>query len=338
MMVSPCKTTSLIAKAQQHITAKNGDNMIWLIGAGPMAIDYLDVLNTLGKEIVVIGRSQASADKFKASSGKSVVTGGLEEFLSTKPKLPEAAIVCTGVEQLANTALMLIDYGVKRILLEKPGGINSNEIQHVANRAKKTDSQVIIAYNRRHFASVLTAREMIQADGGVTSFNFEITEWSHVIQNHKKDSKTMHSWFLANTSHVIDTAFFLGGIPVEMCAFNNGALNWHPSSSNFAGAGVTDKGALFSYSGNWEGPGRWSLDVISPKRRYIFRPFEELHLQEIGSISITKVEINDEIEKSLKPGLHLQCKNFLEGNDELMCSVTDQLKLSPIYEKMAGYK
>lgn len=311
--------------------------MIWLIGAGPMAIDYFNVLAKLEKDVIVIGRSQESADKFKDTTGKSVLTGGLKAFLDTKPELPESVIISTSVEQLATTAVMLMNYGAKKILLEKPGGISSEEIQKVADTAQATHSHVFVAYNRRHYASVLAAKEMIEADGGVTSFNFEITEWSHVIQNHKKDTKTMHSWFLGNTSHVVDTAFFLGGIPNEISTFKNGSLDWHPASSNFAGAGTTNKGALFSYSGNWKGPGRWSLDVISTKRRYIFRPFEQLHIQEIGSIAINKVDIDDNIEQSFKPGLYLQCKNFFDDNTEHMCTIKAQVKLSNIYEEMAGY-
>jgi len=311
--------------------------LIWIIGAGPMAVDYSKVADTLKKNITVIGRSQESADKFKGITGKPVVTGGLQAFIDGKPNLPESAIVCVSIEQLATTAIVLMNYGVKKILLEKPGGISNKEIQKVADTALETNSSVMIAYNRRYYASVLKAKEMIKADGGVTSFNFEITEWSHVIKNHKKDTRAMHSWFLGNTSHVVDAAFFLGGAPIEISTFNKGKLDWHPASSNFAGAGTTNTGALFSYCGNWEGPGRWSLDIITSSHRYIFRPFEQLHIQEIGSIAFKKVEINDDVEKDLKPGLYLQCKNFFDSNYDNMCSIEEQVKLSSIYENMAGY-
>jgi len=311
--------------------------MIWLIGAGPMAIDYFNVLIELNKDLTVIGRSKKSAKQFEALTGKPVIIGGIEAFLKTQPKRPSSVIISTSVEQLATTALVLMKYGVKNILIEKPGGISSKEIKTVANMAKTTDSSIFVAYNRRYYASVQKAQEMIEVDGGVISFNFEITEWSHVIQNHQKDLRTMHSWFLGNTTHVIDTAFFLGGNPTKLCTFKNGSLEWHPASSNFSGAGITDKDALFSYSGNWKGPGRWSLDVISKKRRYIFRPFEQLHTQQIGSIAINKVEIDSGREKELKPGLYLQCESFLNGNTSNMCTIEAQVALSKIYEEMAGY-
>lgn len=302
-----------------------------------MAVDYSRVTDALKKNITVIGRSQDSAYKFEKVTGKKVVTGGLQAFIDSKPDLPESAIVCVSIEQLATAAKILMNYGVKKILLEKPGGVSNKEIQSVADTALASNSSIMIAYNRRYYASVLKAKEMIEADGGVSSFNFEITEWSHVIENHNKDVKTMHSWFLGNTSHVVDAAFFLCGTPVEISTFKKGTLSWHPSSSKFAGAGSTNKGALFSYCGNWEGPGRWSLDVITNVHRYIFRPFEQLHIQDIGSVAHRKVEINDAVEKDLKPGLYLQCKNFFDSNFENMCSIEEQVNLSSIYENMAGY-
>lgn len=311
--------------------------MIWLIGAGPMAIDYVQVLKALKQNITVIGRSQASADNFTNQTGIPAITGGLTSFLATNPEQPDAAIVATSVEQLSDTAVQLINFGVKRILLEKPGGLNGKAITQVADIAKAKSADVMIAYNRRYYSTILAAKDMIEADGGVTSFNFEITEWGHVIEKLDKDKRTLQNWFLANTTHVIDAAFFLGGTPRELNTYSNGSLAWHPSSSIFAGAGVTDKNALFSYTGNWEAPGRWSLEILTAKRRYIFRPFEQLHVQEIGSVAINRLEIDDSLDQQFKPGLYLQCKNFLTNETADMCSIKEQLELTAIYEKMAGY-
>lgn len=311
--------------------------MIWLIGAGPMAQDYVKVLKSLEQETIVIGRSAKSAEEFTKKTGVEVVTGGLEAFLQQQPELPDSVIVSVGVEQLAGATINLLNYGVKKILLEKPGGSTSQEIRSVSDQAKEKDAKVYVAYNRRHYASVLAAKKLIEEDGGVTSFNFEITEWSHIIEKHDKSQTTMNTWFLGNTSHVVDTAFFLCGKPKELSCFNTGTLKWHPSASNFAGAGTTDSGALFSYHGNWEAPGRWTLDIMTAKRRYIFRPFEQLQSQEIGTIAVNPVEVDYSLEQEFKPGLYLQCKNFLDGIDTHMCTIEDQVEFAKTYEAMAGY-
>lgn len=311
--------------------------MIWLIGAGPMAADYSQVLKALEQESTVIGRSRESAARFTEKTGMPVATGGLTEFLSTTPQLPDAAIVATSVEQLADATTQLLNYGVKKILVEKPGGLDKASISAVAELAETKGSKVLIAYNRRFFSSLRAAKAMIEADGGVTSFNFEITEWAHVIEKLDKDKQTLQTWFLANTTHVIDAAFYLGGTPTDISVYNDGSLSWHPAAARFAGAGITDRNALFSYSGNWEAPGRWALEVLTAKHRFIFRPFEQLHVQEIGSVAINRAEVNDKLDQEFKPGLYLQCKSFIDGNFQDMCLIDEQLKHAAIYEKMAGY-
>lgn len=302
-----------------------------------MAVDYYNVLKNLDLDVTVIGRSEESAASFFKHTKKNVITGELSNFLKTTPQPPSAVIVSVSVEQLAPTSLLLLEYGIQNILLEKPGGLNGEEISSIAEKAAEKSANVIIAYNRRQYASTLAAKELIEKDGGATSFNFEITEWGHVIENLNKNPRVMNSWFLSNTTHVIDTAFFLGGQPKEMNTYNTGNLKWHPAASNYAGSGISESGALFSYHGNWEAPGRWSVEILTKKNRYILRPMEELQIQELGSIKILKHNTDDYLDKKFKPGLYLQVKNFLNGNYKNLCNIETQAKMTKVYEKMAGY-
>jgi predicted dehydrogenase len=94
---------------------------------------------------------------------------------------PERAVVAVGVEELAATAIQLIEAGTRRVLVEKPGGLNTSQIRELRRVAVGHGAEVRIAYNRRFYASVNAARRMIADDGGATSCSFEFTEWSHVI-------------------------------------------------------------------------------------------------------------------------------------------------------------
>lgn len=230
---------------------------VWLVGAGGMALDYLKVLRVLDCRITVIGRGDESARKFEAQSDYPVVSGGLEGFLTARPSVADAAIVAVGVEALAPTTIRLLQAGVRRILLEKPGALNRSQIQDLQAEASARGAEVMIAYNRRFFAATLAAQQMIREDGGVQSLNFEFTEWAHVIEGLTKAPGVKEAWLLGNSTHVIDLAFYLGGEASELQSFTAGALSWHPSSAVFAGAGRTVNGALFSYQANWGAPGRW---------------------------------------------------------------------------------
>jgi len=317
----------------------NLNNKIWLIGSGPMAVDYAKVLCAMNFPFSVIGRGETSAKAFYDKTGVEVITGGLEKALGKFAK-PHSAIVSTGIDELASSAQLLMDYGVNKILLEKPGIAEPSEINSLVEKSKQTNSTVVLAYNRRFYASVRKAKEIIKQDGGVVSFNFEFTEWSHEIKNIKKSDIIMHHWFLGNSSHVVDLAFYLGGRPKEISSFVKGGIDWHPSSSVFAGAGISETGALFSYQANWEAPGRWSVEMLTSKHRLIFRPMEKLQIQKIGSVAIDMVaDIDYTLDETYKPGLYLELNSFLKNDYTVFSTIQDQEKfMKQFYLEMAGYK
>ena len=312
---------------------------IWLIGAGPMAQDYIKVLEALKTNFTVVGRGEETAQKCEEATGCEVVIGGLEAFLSNQPEVCSHAIVSVGVEKLYETTKELINHGVKNILVEKPGALHQNEFEDLHNISKINNANVLIAYNRRFYASVLKAQEIIEQDEGVTSFNFEFTEWAHIIEPLLNGDGVKEKWFLGNSTHVVDLAFYLGGEPKEIASFTNGSLNWHPSSSNFSGAGVSKSGALFNYQANWKSAGRWSVEILTKEHRLIFRPMEKLQIQKRGSIAQEFDEtINYSLDDKYKPGLYIQTKNFLDNNFEGMCSIEEQYNNIAIFDKIANYK
>lgn len=312
-------------------------NPIWLVGVGTMGLEYALVLVALKQNVVAIGRGEKRAQEFEEKTGISVVKGGVEDYLKTNSMIPERAIVSVGIEELRNVTLRLMRYGIKKILVEKPAGLNSQEIKEVHDFALKNSAEVYVAYNRRFYASVLKANEIIQEDGGLTSFHFEFTEWGNVVEALEKIPEIKKNWFLVNSSHVVDMAFFLGGGPKDLCSFTTGGLSWHPSASIFSGAGITHKGALFSYHANWQAPGRWGVEIMTQKHRLIFRPLEKLQVQKIGSLVIEEVMLNDQLDTHFKPGLYKQVESFLNDDTKHMCTIQEHWSNIGIYRKMGNY-
>ena len=310
---------------------------IWLVGAGYMAKEYAKVLKALGRELIVIGRGKETAADFEQALKIPVVTGGVEDYIQSGGLVPKHAIITVDAPYLYDVTRKLVDSGVKNLLVEKPGALTIDDIEKLEQMVEQEKSDVYIAYNRRYYSSVLKAEEMIKEDGGCLSFVFEFTEWSHIVKDLKKSEVEKRKWFVANSTHVVDLAFYLGGKPKKIRCFTSGGLDWHPSASIFAGAGVTDTNALFSYHANWAAPGRWGVEVLTAKHRLILRPLEELQVQNLGSVSVEKVELDDNLDKQYKPGLFRQTKSFLEGecsNLKPLCEQADDLKL---YYKIAGY-
>ena len=310
---------------------------LWLIGAGSMAQDYIKVLENLAIHYITIGRGETSAKSARDLSSQEVITGGIEKFLDTKPVCATYAIIATPVQDLAHCAELLIEYGVKHILIEKPAGVDKKEITQLSQKATSANTDLILAYNRRFYAATLKAEEMIKEDGGVTSTHFEFTEWSHVIETLDKPEAIFQKWFLGNSTHVVDLAFYLAGTPKELSAYTKGGVSWHDAASIFVGAGTTTKGALFSYHANWEAPGRWQVEVLTKKHRYVFKPMEELKIIKIGSVKEEMVEIDYSLDKEYKPGLYKQTEAFLNNDFSKHCTIAEQLEKIQYYYTMANY-
>ena len=309
---------------------------LWLIGAGQMAQDYVQVLKALQTPFKVIGRGKDSAVTFESAMGISVQTGGIEKALQ-KEQPSETAIVAVGVDQLASVSSKLLQAGTKRILLEKPGGMNLKELQKLLLEAQSQHAKVWLAYNRRFYEATRKAQEIIQEDGGVTSCHFEFTEWSHRIRELEGKTDIKAVWFLANSTHVVDLAFHLCGWPSSWQSWSAGTLDWHPAAARFSGAGVTEQGVLFSYFADWEAPGRWGVELLTRNNRIILRPMEQLQLIPLGSLQVMPVNLDDRLDHVFKPGLYRQTEAFLNGDTVDFCTLQEQVEHTKLYSEMAGY-
>jgi predicted dehydrogenase len=312
-----------------------------LIGSGPMAVEYAKVLQAQNREFTVIGRGSSSGLAFEDKTGVEVILGGIKAAISeSKIQKVESAIVAVGVEALYPSSMELLEFGVKKILIEKPGVLNPNQIYSLKNAAQTAGAEIYIAYNRRFLSSVRRAKEIIESDGGVTSFTFDFTEWGHEIESLQKAPGVKERWLLANSSHVLDLAFHIGGKPKKINAIQAGEIGWHPAGSIFLGSGVTEMDIPFSYHANWNAPGRWGLEFCTKNHKIILRPMEKLQIMRKGSVKIEEevVDSSDEkLDNEFKPGLFNQVKAFESKDESKLCSINEFEKLLKVYVNIAGY-
>lgn len=284
----------------------------YLIGTGQMAMDYAKVLVAQNHQFIVIGRGETSAQKFEQTTGIKPITGGINNYLANNPFNENAyVIIATGTQDLMQTMLTVLKAGADRVLVEKPAAISIEELLANEKNLEPYADRVFVAYNRRFYASVIEAQKLIEEDGGLQSMHFEFTEWAHKIEPLEKAPGVKENWFFANSTHVVDLAFYLAGKPVDWQAYSKpGKLTWH-NKTNFAGAGITEKGVLFSYLSNWESAGRWGIELLTEKRRIYLKPLEGIAIQKKGSIAVEQYEFDDSLDKVYKPGLYKQIVSFL---------------------------
>ena len=299
---------------------------ILLIGTGPMAIEYSKVLLAMNKKFIVVGRGSKSASLFEQKTGIIPELGGLDFYLKEK-KLNKntLAIIATGTEILMSIIHQLLKSGVEKILVEKPAAISIDELLDNETVLKQYNDSIFIAYNRRFYASVIEAERLIMEDGGLQSMHFEFTEWAHTIEPLQKAEGVKENWFFANSTHVVDLAFYLAGKPINMTSFSkSGKLNWH-SKTNFVGAGETEKGVLFSYISNWESAGRWGIELLTQNRRIYLKPMESIQTQQKGSIKITEHVVDLSLDENFKAGLYLQVEAFIAGENNRLPTIKDHV-------------
>lgn len=313
----------------------NISKKVLLIGTGPMAVSYTKVLQGLNADFQVVGRGEKSAEAFQAETGKKPITGGLENFLKTNTDAYSHAVLATGTEVLADCLTMLIDKSITSILIEKPAAVSIEKLNSMKDVFMPYADTILVAYNRRFYGSVLETEKLLEEDGGLQAMNFEFTEWTHKIDPAKKVTEVLNNWFFANSTHVVDLAFFLAGKPVNWSAYSkSGNLDWHDKTI-FSGAGVTDKGVLFSYLSHWESAGRWGVELLTEKRKIYLKPLEGVLVQPKGKIAAEPHLFDDELDKTYKPGLYKQVEAFLNNDRERFINIKQQLETAvEVYSKM----
>lgn len=313
---------------------KNRD--LWVVGTGPHSQHYLKVLQSLNVPALIVGRSKEGCEKFQRNMGIKAYVGGVQKAMEEYAP-PTTAIVSVNYHKLSNVSEILMNCGVKRILIEKPGSLSVEEGKNLLKLAKKSKSEVYIAYNRRFYQSVMEARKRISEDGGLISCNFEFTEWSDTIEQMNLPQMTANRWVIANSSHVLDLVFSFCGLPNELECFTFGSMHWHPTAARFSGGGVTQKGVTISYNADWEAPGRWRVDFLTKNNRYILSPMEKLQVIKKNHVRMETVNLDYKLDELFKPGLFLQTQAFLTGDTSHLCTLKDQVKALNIYSQIAGY-
>jgi predicted dehydrogenase len=303
------------------------EKKVFLIGTGQMALDYFAVLKDQNFTATVIGRGEESAIKFESKTGVKPFTGGFDEYIN-KNGLPENAyvIIATGTEILMPALLLAVKAGAHKILIEKPAAISIQELIENEEKLKSYSENIFVAYNRRFYASVIEVKKMIEEDGGLQTIHFEFTEWAHIIGPLAKAPGVKENWFFANSTHVVDLAFYLAGKPTQWQAYSKaGTLEWH-SKVKFTGAGITENGVLFSYLSNWESAGRWAVELLTEKRRIYLKPIESISVQEKGTVAILEYNFDNALDLEFKPGLYRQIDAFIKGNYLCLLSLEKHIK------------
>ncbi|MES1976562.1 MAG: Gfo/Idh/MocA family oxidoreductase [Pseudomonadota bacterium] len=312
-----------------------------VIGAGKMGIAHLQVLVALAPDALA---AWAPSDRRRAAveeAGAQMLGGSLDEALADFGATH--VFIASPVHTLVSIALRVLASGVRHILLEKPAALTLVEGHQLLQAADKAGARIFVGYNRRFYASVLTALSLIEASSErIESVVFEFNEVVADPAGPKGHAQEVRErWLLANSMHVIDTAFHAVGLPdtAKSHYHRSAPLSWHAAGGVFVGSGETLNGVPFAYHANWQSPGRWGFEWMTPSTRYVFRPMEKLFVMRRGQFTMEPVDIGDEMDLKFKPGVYGQNRAFLRGDLSAgLVTLDAAVELIALAHRMAGYE
>lgn len=308
---------------------------VLLIGSGYMAEEYLKVLKVLNIDTLVLARNEAKAQKVAAKFGYAGLGGGVEALNAMQLSDFNLVIIAVALNALAEVCGVCLSRGAKQILLEKPGALAATGLEHIKNKLKP-DVKIGVAYNRRFFNAVSQLKEKINVEGGALGCFFDFTDREKDILLQNRSGEEMEKWGWVNSTHVIDLAFYLIGMPTELVAKASGGWKEHPTGTTFVGSGQT-KACLFSYFATWAGGGRWNVEISTKAGRYKLSPLEELTFCKKNQFAWEKIENPDDDDEKFKPGLFKMVKNALKGDFGQLPTIEEQIEFYKLAQRIFGY-
>lgn len=270
----------LLSSAQLARTIARTDfssKSVLVVGYGFMGAEYVKALEALGVgEIIVCSRSKERLEPLISHQKIRTISGGYDALASDAGEAPDLAIIATPTQDLAAAAERAVEWGSKKLLIEKPVALESQKIEELNRRLARAGIEAYAAYNRAAYPAFVEARSRMASEGGVTSCAYTFTELIRKIKFEAVPQEEQKLWGIANSLHVMSLAHCLIGLPRQWSSYKKGALDWHPSGSIFVGSGISQKGVPFSFHADWGSTGRWSVEAHTAASSYRLCPLEEL--------------------------------------------------------------
>lgn len=299
---------------------------ILLNGYGYMGKEYAKILRKHKIEFIIVKQSYKDNDV-----DEKIIYGGIEKIIKKDVIDCTHAIIATPIDKLEEHLEIIINLGIVNILIEKPGGLNTENMRRFVNY------NIYVAYNRRFYKSVCELLNRINYDGGITSFTFNMTELINKIDISKYNEKVLNKWIISMTSHLLDLVFFICGKPdsITCKTITKNKISWHANEIFIGHGNIGD--ILFSYHGNWLSGGRWKIEICTNNGLYILCPLEELSVQYKGEFEIKNIELETD---EFKCGLEEMVNSYLfNNNDVRLVTLKEQCdNIDYIYNIIGGYK
>lgn len=296
---------------------------IVLIGTGRIAKEYIKALDFLNLNYLIIGNTERSVNQFNKETDKKAIPGGISKSLSLINS-KSYVINTVQVEKLQIINNIILNKRPASLLVEKPGFVSWESA--ISNKEKyKSRNNLHIATNRRFFNSVIHLKKILKVEKPI-SCHFEFNERLFNLDPASWNDEVLFNWSLANSVHVIDTAFHLIGQPKSIkTQKRNLSYKW-TNYDQIIGFGESELDVLFTFNSNWITKGSWKIEIKTKNHSYQLNPMEELYRD--GNIIVHSTN------KGVKEGFIKMIENWLSQKDKLPTVdqfIDNLIKQKPLY-------
>ncbi|QDG37703.1 hypothetical protein FJN14_04225 [Alteromonas mediterranea] len=298
---------------------------VLIVGSGNIAQHYALALKAQKKLFSLHGNSLENSQRFAL---KHDITFTCEE----RNEIPDFAsfthiILAVPIECLTNYIEQLKEFPHLQILCEKPGFLQWSQMSVYENL-----TNVWFAFNRRFYSVVNQLKAMIDRDKFL-SMRVIFDERIFQVEKSKKSETVKKHWILANSSHVIDLAFYLLDYDIKFNAFTfarSGSIQWHPTGRFFY-ASYLNKNMNLTFDSSWNGSGGWSIYIADTQCDYTLQPLERLTVTKNGEVT----EYNENSPN--KAGFEDMLLSFF-GDKSYLMTPSQLFSLGSFIFRLGGYE
>lgn len=281
---------------------------IVLIGYGNIAQKHIEVLRSLGCEIV------ASCNRSKEMNELARLQSGIPETYTDyhqmiKQTTPDGIVICVSFLQMSKVLKEVIPYKIP-ILAEKPSGTSYKEHIELQQLSAEHNTSVMLGLNRRHYSVFAKAIDEI---GGKDKITTVLVEWSEdpekLISNKGYGHDELSKLTFGYTIHGIDILTTLAG-KISKYHFIKSEhklpYNWIYNLS-----GISENGVVFNFNCSWDNPVPWRIVIYAKDTRVEFAPLENAVITRGKNKHIVEADDKD---KNFKAGFIRQAQLFIGQN------------------------
>jgi predicted dehydrogenase len=232
-----------------------------LVGCGRIAPDHLTALWAAGFTVTSVTARPGSARAVAFAREHEVTRVHTDVAELAESEDWDVAVVATPAEATVGVAGTLLATG-RPLLVEKPAAVDAMALEALRPYA----DALLVAYNRRFYAPVRRAKELLQEHGAAL---VELALPERIPGAPDDQPRTRQ--FVANSVHGLDLLRYLVG-PVRVARVE--ALGPGGVPGGFGALLNSERGDVVQLTCNWNAPDNFRLACSWSGTRYELRPFE----------------------------------------------------------------